>query len=941
MSKRKRDDAPVQVVETYAEGSGAASKFGQRLDEETLQYFTELQSHLESLEDEEEQQNLIQRAFEEAAGQELKIVTDPTASRVFEALLYRSPPAELLKFQQALLDPEIFLKAVSNPFGSHTLEHIMQAWEQAWDGGMLDPETIQQAIQELAERIVESLDAIMTDKYGSHVARRLLCVLCGRNVSLSGPSSGAATDGSKFLQASSQPLGRLQGGLAAKVGSAPGSRGTQAGAVAGEEAPARFPELLQGVLKGAMQGSDASRPSLTSFCSHPHASPFLQALLLAVKDDMESVERLVGGMLGMKKVEGRKQRNKLGLVGAAHLKELMQGRISSRLVEVMMPLLPEHLLTASFAAIRDDLVSLALHPSANFGVQATFAACTTPEQVEPMVKALVGQTASLLQQSRAGVVAAMVAACGRTQAGQAAVATAVAQAVAAPASKGPVASLLMLGPGPGSELPTPESTGRSSRLAVLGCVILTSLLSFSQEAARPFVEALTALDRNQMMGVGLDPGGSRVMEAALQGPALGPKARKKLLRQLQGGWGLLAAQPGGSHVVEAAYTIAGVKEKERIAQELAAAEEKILSTPRGAKLWLRCGVDAYKQGSDEWRKALGKAAATRQEFAALFGSGSQTSPAISNPAAESAHAQVISSGAAAAPAGNDDADQDSDVSDDSARMYTSGARSSGAAASTEQLHNVAANGAVTGKSRLKRKQSDAESAPVSAETAARQSVGLEIGSMGVVPKQDLGDCGKQVGNDGEGNEKVVRRTGRGKGHAARQKAAKKAKKAAKAAALAQDASVPASNPLPAPAKSKASHESKAEHEQSQKAGASHKKRIAVAAARADGTSSHAAGLKPLKSHKKLKSAAASGQAVPQPGTQGQSDRPNAAAGADTAPQPAAKKKKVKEGKAIKEQLVKSGSRSKKPAAAEKPSAKPGLLQVIEDRTPSKTKPLLA
>lgn len=52
----------------------------------------------------------------------------------------------------------------------------------------------------------------------------------------------------------------------------------------------------------------------------------------------EAVEKLVAGMLGMKKVEGRKQRNKLGQVGAAHLKELMQGRISSRLIEVPLTL---------------------------------------------------------------------------------------------------------------------------------------------------------------------------------------------------------------------------------------------------------------------------------------------------------------------------------------------------------------------------------------------------------------------------------------------------------------------------------------------------------------------------------------------------------------------------------------------------------------------------
>ena len=50
--------------------------------------------------------------------------------------------------------------------------------------------------------------------------------------------------------------------------------------------------------------------------------------------------------------------------------------------------------------------------------------------------------------------------------------------------QGPVASLLLLGAQPGMELPTPESTGRSSRLSTLGCVILTSLLSFSQVPLR-------------------------------------------------------------------------------------------------------------------------------------------------------------------------------------------------------------------------------------------------------------------------------------------------------------------------------------------------------------------------------------------------------------------------------------------------------------------------
>ena len=51
------------------------------------------------------------------------------------------------------------------------------------------------------------------------------------------------------------------------------------------------------------------------------------------------------------------------------------------MAQVMMPVLPPHLLAASFAAISADLPTLALPPAANFAVQAALAACTTPDQV--------------------------------------------------------------------------------------------------------------------------------------------------------------------------------------------------------------------------------------------------------------------------------------------------------------------------------------------------------------------------------------------------------------------------------------------------------------------------------------------------------------------------------------------------------------------------------
>ena len=75
----------------------------------------------------------------------------------------------------------------------------------------------------------------------------------------------------------------------------------------------------------------------------------------------------------------------------------------------------------------------------------------------------------------------------------------------------------------------------------------------AQEAGGNFAEALAALPEAELLHAGGDAAGSHALEAFLTGPAAGAKLKKRLLRQLRGGYGRLAATPGGSHVVQAAY----------------------------------------------------------------------------------------------------------------------------------------------------------------------------------------------------------------------------------------------------------------------------------------------------------------------------------------------------------------------------------------------------
>lgn len=68
-------------------------------------------------------------------------------------------------------------------------------------------------------------------------------------------------------------------------------------------------------------------------------------------------------------------------------------------------------------------------------------------------------------------------------------------------------------------------------------------------------ESLAALPAAALLRAGADASGSRALEAFFAGAAPA-KAKRRVLKRLLGGIGALAAEPGGSHVVQAAYASA-------------------------------------------------------------------------------------------------------------------------------------------------------------------------------------------------------------------------------------------------------------------------------------------------------------------------------------------------------------------------------------------------
>ena len=119
------------------------------------------------------------------------------------------------------------------------------------------------------------------------------------------------------------------------------------------------------------------------------------------------------------------------------------GILSGALLQVIFAVAPQPLLEEFYSTfLSGDLPSLASHPSANFALQAFLAAANRSPLVMSLLAELKGSFKELLQRRRSGVVAAMLAACARTSAGQGDAGKALAAALTALQEEGKVSILL-------------------------------------------------------------------------------------------------------------------------------------------------------------------------------------------------------------------------------------------------------------------------------------------------------------------------------------------------------------------------------------------------------------------------------------------------------------------------------------------------------------------
>lgn len=616
------------------------------LPEELSKYFAEVGEQLSTLEEPAEKRLLADNAFAEMGERALEVAADPVCSRVVEAMAKAASARSLARFLDAACPEErIAFVCTGGPFVSRVVEAVLAeafarsagaeedappeeegAEEEEEEDDDEDPAraaaVARGAVTRFAGAVAGALFDVITTRHGSFLARKLLTLATGRDLS-GGGLKGAG--------------GKKGGG---------GGGGFHQAASAWGAAPRE--DVVDAVLESAC--SEDWVPELPALRSDAFAAPFLQALLRACSAPPP-------GSPADAAAEARASRAVRAVLGCApaaadpdQLRSLMRDQRGSHVAEALFEAAPEadHAALAT-AALRGAAPQLATDPRANHAVQAAVRNVRRPAQLRRLFADLRPSLGDLLRGRKGGVVLALLAAARRLLPEDPEIPASVAQAAAAlDPSQGPLGAILTYdlprgrripgmggraardageegegegegeGPAPASAAFNPSSC---PRLSPLGCAMVIEALEFAPAAAKPWTNAVATASREATTAIAADPGGARVLEAYLRGVEGAPRKVRALINGLKGSFAKLAQVSGASlRFVERCFDLASPDTKRAIAEELAAARTAILALHQGPALLKRCMVDELaKTGADDWQRRLQAAENVRGEFQELFG----------------------------------------------------------------------------------------------------------------------------------------------------------------------------------------------------------------------------------------------------------------------------------------------------------------------------------
>ncbi|XP_067870568.1 nucleolar protein 9-like isoform X1 [Heterodontus francisci] len=580
-------------------GAGPGDNQPQRVAGSTVGYFRRVGDALEQgFEEKEEKDLFIANVLEEVWGQELNLCTHASVSIVLERLLGHCGGPHLRRFLGALRPH--YAQLSCHRCGAHVVQtallqaarlggQLQAVEEETSDGGSLEA-----LIRELSASIRERLLDCARDAQGSFVLRTLLQVLGGTVLS---------TEDRKRNP-------RQKAARGAK-------RDIQVGNATEFDVPEGFLEELHDLAK-------LLEANVKVFVTHPIASPVLQVALRVLSQKLPAVSgELCGAVI--------KYLGSLGQAeGCSPLLVFLKDKVGSRLLENIIQASDKKLFRKLYKShFRGQLVSLALHPIANYTVQRLLAASPSQKLFSKLFDELCPALEDILAQGHMGIITELVAACVKHKEKQQAMLMRLYQAFHCyePASRRLacvplVVSLLtyeVFYNLDGEDSTTEYQPSEEKRLEAVsyhGSLLMQHLLHFDEPAA--VVRSMAAVSQGDHVRLACDQAGSHVYDALLTSSTVSGKQRRKIIRKLTGQFAQLACDKYGSRVLDQIWKSVPIGMKRSIAEELAGRERELQSDPIGCWIARNFALAHFQKRRRLWDEYQVAESKRRKMFAELL-----------------------------------------------------------------------------------------------------------------------------------------------------------------------------------------------------------------------------------------------------------------------------------------------------------------------------------
>ncbi|KAH7440074.1 hypothetical protein KP509_04G089900 [Ceratopteris richardii] len=593
--KSERIDQNTDYSGTKTGANPSLHPLRKRVDHWTLVYFETIHSLLgaETKMEDDERMALIEKALEETHGKECELACDKSCSRVLELLISLSGPEQIASFLHRL-SPSFYVVS-TDPAGSHVAEAVLKCAALILQGHASDGvcKTLEQAFIIVCQVVGDNIVEAMTNSYGSHVLRSLLCVLSSFPLELTQKRSRG-------------------GGLSSRVSL------SQETAKRVKQDDVIFPHLLQLLIGRILDSVKMIGPEL---CMDAFAGPVLQITLRVLAEDISRITMACCVLLGCKNKAGGEGDTLLDKSNLENIQKLTLNDFGSHLVEVMLEVAPDDIYQIMLKqAFMPHLLEYALHPYANFVVQALIGSIRKQDQVVLLLSNLKPSFWKLMEQKRSGILLSLLKACKQYQCSEQEVCSSLAKALNSDGLKSPLLILRLLFlesymASGGSKEWRPNLNGQ--KMSVLGCAMLQLIFSFPMECSQLYWLSLLNIKPEEILATVKDLGGCHVIESFLSSKV--PLKHKNLLiGKLKGHFVELANSTSSSFTLERCFSIGSVDLKEAIVSELVSIQVDLAKCKHGPHLAKSFDIAGYSKDPDHWRKRIIRKEGALKAFADVF-----------------------------------------------------------------------------------------------------------------------------------------------------------------------------------------------------------------------------------------------------------------------------------------------------------------------------------